>query len=204
MRVIAATSRDLAALVRQGLFREDLFYRLHVLPLRVPPLRERPTDIPALVELLADEICLRNGYLNPEFLPDALALLMGQRWRGNARELRNVVEQVLLRAETDRVNADLVASVLREAGVSELAPPHSVQTVAAPSPASGPDLRPLAEQVAELEARALAAALAASGGNKLAAARRLGISRAKLYDRLAARDLAPPAVAPSAGPVDHD
>lgn len=204
VRVIAATSRDLAALVRQGLFREDLFYRLHVLPLRVPPLRERPTDIPALVELLADEICLRNGYLNPEFLPDALALLMGQRWRGNVRELRNVVEQVLLRAETDRVNADLVASVLREAGVSELAPPHSVQTVVAPSPANGPDLRPLAEQVAELEARALAAALAASGGNKLAAARRLGISRAKLYDRLAARDLAPPAVAPSAGPADHD
>ena len=181
-RLIAATSRDLGALVHEGRFREDLFYRLNVLPIRVPPLRERRSDIPSLVEVLAEDIALRGGSPAPELTADAMGLLAAQNWRGNIRELRNVLEQAAMRSDTPRIDAAQVAGVLREAGIREIVAP----IVTAP-PKQGPGagaLRPLAEQVAELERQAIAAALAATGGNKLAAARLLGISRAKLYERL--------------------
>jgi transcriptional regulator with PAS, ATPase and Fis domain len=183
VRVIAATSRDLSALVREGRFREDLFYRLHVLPVRVPPLRERPGDIPALVEVLGEEIALRNGIAPPELLPDAMALLAAQPWRGNIRELRNVLEQAAMRSDAQSIDAEMLRALLREAGVEPAAPVN--QPAMATEPAA-PDslLRPLAVQVAELERRAIAASLAATGGNKLATARQLGISRATLYQRL--------------------
>ncbi len=180
VRVLAATSRDLGALVRDGKFREDLYYRLHVLPLRVPPLRERRGDIPALVEVLGEDMALRNGTAPPELQPDALALLMGQPWRGNIRELRNVLEQAVMRSESPAIGAAQLTSILRETGVEPAAPLEP----APEAPGDAALLRPLAEQVAELEQRAIAAALAASGGNKLAAARRLRISRATLYGRL--------------------
>ena len=183
VRVVAATSRDLGALVQAGHFREDLYYRLHVLPLRVPPLRERRSDIPALVELLGEDMALRNGTAPPELRRDALALLMGQPWRGNIRELRNVLEQAAMRSDSPSIDAEQLLHILREAGVEPAAP-----LVDAPTAPPGDDdaalLRPLAEQVAEVEARAIAAALKASGGNKLAAARQLKISRATLYGRL--------------------
>jgi transcriptional regulator with PAS, ATPase and Fis domain len=182
-RVIAATSRDLTRLVREGLFREDLFYRLNVLPIRVPPLRDRREDIPALVEVLGEDMALRSGTQPPELSSEALALLAAQRWRGNIRELRNVLEQATMRSDSHQISEPQLASVLRESGMEapvlvaltkpeELAPP-----VAAP-------LRPLAEQVAELERQAIAAVMAAAKGNKVAAAKMLGISRAKLYERL--------------------
>ena len=183
-RIIAATSRDLAALVQAGLFREDLYYRLSVLPLRVPPLRERGGDIPALVELLGDDMAQR-GTAPPELTPDALALLSAQHWRGNIRELRNVLEQAALHAESDRLDAAHMEAVLRLSG---LAPIQPALPPAAPPSANDETalLQPLAEQVRALEQRAIAAALRATGGNKLAAARRLGISRATLYERLGA------------------
>ncbi len=178
-RVIAATSRDLGALVREGRFREDLYYRLNVLPIRVPPLRERPGDIPALVEVLAEDMTARNGTPPPELEPEAMDLLCGQSWRGNTRELRNVLEQAAMRSETQRIGVADVESVLREEGGQPVAPPATAR------PAAGDQrLRPLAEQVAEVERAAIGAALAATGGNKVAAARLLGISRAKLYERL--------------------
>ena len=122
VRVVAATSRDLPALVRDGRFREDLFYRLHVLPIRVPPLRERRGDIPALVEVLGEDLALRNGTAPPELLPDALALLVAQSWRGNIRELRNLLEQAVMRSDTQAIDDAQLAQLLRESGV-ELAPP---------------------------------------------------------------------------------
>lgn len=194
VRLVAATSRDLVAMVRDGQFREDLFYRLHVLPLRVPPLRARRADIPALVEVLGEDLALRNGTAPPELLPDALALLVAQPWRGNIRELRNVLEQAVLRSESQAIDAALLERVLRDAGLEPAAPapvPASPDGALSPPPrqdAAEDDaallLRPLAEQVAALERRAIAAALKAHGGNKQAVARQLGISRATLYARL--------------------
>jgi transcriptional regulator with PAS, ATPase and Fis domain len=182
-RVIAATSRDLAELVREGKFREDLFYRLNVLPIRVPPLRERRDDIPALVEVLSDDIGLRNATPAPELSADALALLAAQAWRGNIRELRNVLEQAAMRSDSPQIDAPVIESVLRESGVKDIAP-ATAPIASARAKQSTKVLRPLAEQVAELEREAIDAALAATSGNKLAAAKLLGISRAKLYERL--------------------
>ncbi len=181
-KVIAATSRDLGQLVREGRFREDLYYRLNVLPIRVPPLRERRADIAALVEALGEDIAQRSGLPQPEYTADALDLLAAQRWRGNVRELRNVLEQASLLGDSSRIDGARIAQVLRETGIEQLEAPLSVAPVAAEA---GDPLRPLAEQVAALERRAIAAALQACGGNKVAAAKMLGISRATLYERLA-------------------
>ena len=93
VRIIAATHRDLAELTRQGRFREDLYYRLQVVPIVVPPLRERQADIPVLARHFARE--LSHGQEPPVFAPDALAALLAHPWRGNVRELRNVIERVL-------------------------------------------------------------------------------------------------------------
>jgi DNA-binding NtrC family response regulator len=178
--------------VREGQFREDLFYRLHVLPVRVPPLRARRSDIPALVEALGEDLALRNGTPPPELLPDAMALLAGQPWRGNIRELRNVLEQAVMRSESSTIDAAQLARVLREAGVEPAAPApvdEPADDAALSAQAEARYLRPLAQQVAELERRAIAAALKANGGNKLATARQLGISRATLYERLENPDL---------------
>ena len=183
-RLIAATSRDLATLVREGKFREDLFYRLNVLPIKVPPLRERRSDIPALLEVLGEEMALRSGDRQPELAPDALALLSAQTWRGNIRELRNVLEQAVMRSDSLNISRVQFEEVLRDAGIERIAPETLADGGASPyAPGSDP-LRPLAEQVAQLERRAIAAALVATRGNKLAASRLLGISRAKLYERL--------------------
>ncbi len=182
-RVIAATSRDLATLVREGRFREDLYYRLNVLPLRVPPLRERRSDIPALVEALGEDMAQRSGEAPPELMPDALALLAAQHWRGNIRELRNVLEQVAMRSDSMRIDAAEIKRVLAETGLEKIAAPELPVSVAA---GDADLLRPLAQQVAELEARAIAAAMQSTGQNKLATARLLGISRATLYDRMKA------------------
>src|SRR6478736_452293 len=119
-RLIAATSRDLPALVRDGRFREDLYYRLNVLPLRVPPLRDRRADIPALVEVLGEDMALRSGEAPPELTADALALLAGQQWRGNIRELRNVLEQVTMRSDSQRIDAVQLERIMRESGVEHV------------------------------------------------------------------------------------
>jgi len=186
-RVVAATSRDLAALVREGRFREDLYYRLNVLPIRVPALRERRADIAALVEVLGEDMALRNGTPPPEVGPDAIALLMAQAWRGNIRELRNVLEQAAMRSDSHRIEVQHLEEVLRDAGIERIAP---AAATLAPRRAGAPAdrLRPLSEQVAEVERAAIEAAMAATGGNKVAAARLLGISRAKLYERLGEKE----------------
>ncbi len=186
-RVIAATSRDLAALVRDGRFREDLYYRLNVLPIAVPPLRERQADIAALVEALGEDLSHRNGTAPPELDPAALALLSAQPWRGNIRELRNVLEQAALRTESGQITSHELMAVLRQAGVRDIATRPGIVAdaiTADPQPAVAELPRPLAEQVAQVERQAIRAALEHTGGNKLAAAKLLGISRATLYERL--------------------
>jgi transcriptional regulator with PAS, ATPase and Fis domain len=190
VRVIAATSRDLAKLVHEGLFREDLFYRLNVLPLRVPALRDRASDIPNLVEVLSEELALRNAVPQPEFQGQAVALLSAQPWRGNVRELRNVIEQLLLRCESGFVDASAVEAVLRDSGLGQIVP---VRAERAGSSSMGLALsvqKPLEEhwalapRIRALEQLAVQDALNKTQGNKAAAAHLLGISRAKLYQCL--------------------
>jgi transcriptional regulator with PAS, ATPase and Fis domain len=185
-RVIAATSRDLAQLVREGRFREDLYYRLNVLPLRVPALRDRASDIPALLDVLTEELALRNGMPHPEFTAESMALLSAQHWRGNVRELRNVIEQLLLRGEGGLIDAQAVAAVLQASGLAHIEAPHALADAGPSVRPADPQalLRPLSEQVRELESQAIQAALQATSGNKVAAAKLLAMSRAKLYQRL--------------------
>lgn len=183
-RVIAATSRDLGVLVREGRFREDLYYRLNVLPVRVPPLRERRADIPALVEVLAEDIAHRNGTSPFDLSSDAMEMLAAQSWRGNIRELRNVLEQAAMRSDSQHIEEHQLEEVLREAGIERVPSAPPADRDGPPAAPEADVLRPLAEQVAEVERQAIRAAMRATGGNKVAAARLLGISRAKLYERL--------------------
>jgi len=188
VRVVAATSRDLQQMVREGSFREDLYYRLNVLPIRVPPLRERRDDVPLLIEALCEDIAARGAGEQIDLLPCARALLAAQPWRGNIRELRNVLEQLALRSDSPHIAAPQVEAVLRESGLDRIEPAVLPPPTLAPA-AGQTDTRPLPEQIAELEQRAIAAALQRSGGNRAAAARLLGISRASLYDKLALMDV---------------
>ena len=192
VRVIAATSRDLAAMVAAGSFRADLYYRLNVLPIRLPALRERLDDLEALVEALAEDISSRSGLAHKSLNADALELLGRHDWPGNIRELRNVLEQATLMTDDTSLGAAHFAA-LRAAPVPgrDLAPPPSTDPAASSrtaTPALATNAAPLhlPQAVAELEARFIRAALQRSGGNKLAAARLLGISRATLYQKLAA------------------
>jgi transcriptional regulator with PAS, ATPase and Fis domain len=191
VRIMAATSRDLEAMVAAGTFRADLFYRLNVLPIRLPALRERLADLEALVETLADDIARRSGLPHKGVSAEALELLAQQPWPGNIRELRNVLEQATLMTDDPTLTPAHFATALRLGGgpAPALPPGHAARPAAtqpvppAAEPAAGP--RPLPEQVAELERRAIAAALQTTGGNRVAAARLLKISRASFYDRLA-------------------
>lgn len=187
VRVVAATSRDLQQMVRDGSFREDLYYRLNVLPIRVPPLRERQDDIALLIEALCEDIAARGGGAQLELTADAQALLAAQPWRGNIRELRNVLEQLALRSDSHHIAAAQVGVVLQEAGLPALAPAATRAKAVQRLVVEEGELRPLPEQIAELEQRAIVQALAHTGGNRTAAARLLGISRASLYDRLASQ-----------------
>ncbi len=172
VRVLAATSRDLKTMVAEGRFREDLFYRLNVLPVRVPPLRERLADLEALAESLLESIAQRTGMPQRELAPSALAVLAAHAWPGNIRELRNVLEQAAMLTDNGRLGAEDFTRVL-----PAVAP---VRT----EPGATPHLRPLPQLIAELERSSIQSALAATGGNKVSAAKLLGISRATLYEKL--------------------
>jgi len=180
VRVIAATSRDLQALVDTGQFRADLFYRLNVLPIRVPALRERLGDLDALTESLLEQIAMRSGMPQRELGPGAIRLLATQEWRGNVRELRNALEQVAMLTDNIHLEAEDFASVLPSAQRAK------ARAGAGPSP--------LPQRIAELERESILSALAATGGNKVSAAKLLGISRATLYEKLAAMRASPPEI----------
>ncbi|MCK6430623.1 MAG: sigma 54-interacting transcriptional regulator, partial [Burkholderiaceae bacterium] len=112
VRVIAATSRDLAKLVAEGRFRTDLYYRLNVLTIHVPPLRERIDDLELLCEHLLDQIARRNGVAPREIAPSALAALRAYGWPGNIRELSNVLERAVMMSENDRLTVEDFRAIL--------------------------------------------------------------------------------------------
>ncbi|MDN3517437.1 sigma 54-interacting transcriptional regulator [Aquisalimonas lutea] len=176
VRVIAATSRDMDRMLAEGTFRSDLYYRLNVLEIRVPPLRERLQDLGVLCETLLEEIAL-GGELHAELAPGALDVLHRYHWPGNIRELRNALAQALTMNEGERaLTADDLAAVL------PLRPAAAEETAAGERPAA--PVRPLAETVAAAEKAAIDSALQAARGNRSQAARMLGISRSVLYEKM--------------------
>ncbi|WP_242391984.1 sigma-54-dependent transcriptional regulator [Anaeromyxobacter oryzisoli] len=171
VRVVSATNRDLAAMVAEGRFREDLFYRLNVVPITLPPLREREGDVEELARAFLARAAPRIGRKVSAFAPEALALLRRYRWPGNVRELENVVEQALVFAEGELVRAEDLPEGLREA------PP------AAALPVLTGD-RSLTDVLEELERQLILAAYERARGVKAETARLLGIKPSALYYKL--------------------
>ncbi|KDN98735.1 sigma-54-dependent transcriptional regulator [Pseudomonas donghuensis] len=167
VRIVVATHRDLPAAVKEGRFREDLWYRLQVVPLWLPPLRERLGD----VLLLAEHFLRLLGGDSPKRLSAAAArLLLAHPWPGNVRELRNAMERAAILSHGAVIDVEHIG----------------LQAVAAPTPGLDIDWEgPMAQAVAHLEREMTVRALAATAGNRAEAARRLGLSRQQLYRKLA-------------------
>ena len=173
-RLIAATNRDLEQLIDQGLFRQDLYYRLNVIPLQIPPLRERPEDIMDLaLSFLAD--LGRDSGADYHLDDNARRLLLAHPWPGNGRELFNVLERAVSTVTGNRIHAGDLPLYL-----------HNNK----PRPAAGGGLN-LRQRMDEAEKQALAEALDAAKGNKALAARMLGIHRTLLYKKLAKHGISP-------------
>jgi len=180
VRVIAATNKDLSKASLQGQFREDLLFRLNVLPIHIPPLRERPDDIPPLVQHLAARQATRVGR-SVRFDAGAVQLLASYPWPGNVRELANIMERLVILAAGDVVTADDVARVVPGDG----APPST-------APGEGWSDVALAEALDGFERTLIARALSAARGNVAEAARKLATDRANLYRRMRRLGLEPP------------
>jgi DNA-binding NtrC family response regulator len=168
VRVIVATHRDLQSLVRDGKFRQDLFHRVYVFPLSLPPLRERREDIPSLIEHFAAQVCAQNNWKPVQFSAEAVRALQQYPWPGNVRELRNMVERLMLLATGNEVDLETVRLVL--------APTTEAQTSSAFSGT-------LAERVEKFEREVLLTELKRSGFHMTNAAKALGLERSHLYKK---------------------
>jgi two-component system response regulator HydG len=189
VRVVAATNKDLRELIGRGMFREDLYWRLAVVPLHVPPLRERKEDIPALA---AHILSRRGAGRAPALTPGALARLMDYHWPGNIRELENVLSRAAILCDGERVRSDDLELVGLVGGAGGgrasgggAAAPAPVAANAAPASGRRVPLKvQLQRAVREVERAALAAALERHDGSATLAARELGISRASMYNKI--------------------
>ncbi|HBP23138.1 MAG TPA: hypothetical protein DEA08_35870 [Planctomycetes bacterium] len=175
--MVAATNRVLSEAVAAGEFREDLFYRLNVVSIRTPPLREHPEDLPLIVDELLEQIRLRSGRA-ARVEPEALEAFAGYAWPGNVRELRNVLERALVLSPGNTIR------LLDCPGVTEAAPSAPAPLSAPASVAAGEASEPLSERLEDVERAHVARILADCEGNKTEASRRLGISLRSLYRKL--------------------
>ena len=179
VRIVAATNQNLEKLVTQGCFRQDLYYRLNVVPIRVPPLRERAEDIPLLISHFIEK---RNPQLNQRIRgmsPQAMAFAMAHRWPGNVRELENVIQRMMVIAKGEILD------------VQDL--PPEIRGKEAPRREKAKDLKDVARESAGMvEKRAILDALAKSGGNVTQAARSLGVSRVTLQKKMKIHNLREP------------
>ena len=171
VRVVVATHRDLEARVREDKFRQDLFHRIHVFPLVLPPLRERPQDIPALVEHFAAQVCAQNGWKPLPFDAEAMEALQSHSWPGNVRELRNMVERLMLLATDGHVDLATVQMALPKTSAG-----GGVATGAVGSGA-------LADRVQSFEREVILTELKRSHQNVSLAAKTLGLERSHLYKK---------------------
>jgi DNA-binding NtrC family response regulator len=169
VRVIVATHRDLSLLVKEGRFRQDLFHRVYVFPLSLPPLRERREDIPALIEHFAEQVCAQNGWKPVPFSAEAIESLQEQAWAGNVRELRNVVERLILLATEGRVE---VATV-------QLALPAGTSGPISATAGSGA----LSDRVQSFEREVILAELKRNQFHVTNTAKALGLERSHLYKK---------------------
>ena len=180
VRVIAATNVDLDRRVAEGAFRSDLFYRLNVLAITLPPLRDCADDLPAICARLLDDIRTSGDYVNPRITPSALAVLARYDWPGNVRELRNILERALILSDSGRLTGGDFERILPVGAGAKAAPARPAGAVV-----------PLAQAEAAFEKQTLEHALLASNGQITEAARRLRISRATFYKKLSKYGLAP-------------
>ncbi len=186
VRFVAATHRNLEAMVAEGKFREDLFFRLNVIPIGIPPLRDRREDIRPLAIQFCQQHGKQNDRRDAELTEDALAALEAQPWRGNVRQLQNFVERLVVMSDTARIDATFVNRELsRSFEASVGAGPAAVSI-----DASLDNRRKEAEKAAVLDA------LSRAGGNRTTAARILGIARRTLYNKLAELGIDSPREAP--------
>ncbi|HVN36591.1 MAG TPA: sigma-54 dependent transcriptional regulator [Myxococcota bacterium] len=178
VRVVAATNQDLERAIREGRFREDLYYRLNVIPIEVPPLRQRPDDIPLLVQHFLDVMHQERGTRVDSISEEALALLCRHDWPGNVRELENLIERLsVLRGEGEIRIEDLPANLRG----------HKAAPLAAPSvPETGLDFR---EVVDRFESELIRQALEQTQGNKNRAAQLLGLNRTTLLEKIKKKGL---------------
>ena len=181
VRFVTATHRDLEALVREGKFREDLFYRLNVVALWVPPLRARKEDIENLALHFCTSVAAANGRRAPAFDADALSLLAAEAWPGNVRQLQNVVERLVVLTPGPRIAA---ADVSRELKQKPGALAFAETSGFAPKVDLDQTALELEQALRKAEKRAIERAMTSAGGNKNLAARLLGISRRSLYYKL--------------------
>jgi two-component system, NtrC family, nitrogen regulation response regulator NtrX len=169
VRVVVATHHDLEARVREGAFRQDLFHRIFVFPLILPPLRERREDIPTLVEHFAEQVCAQNGWKPVPFTADAMQALQGHAWPGNVRELRNMVERLMLLATDGQVDLATVETAL----------PKGSAAAASITTSSGA----LSDRVQGFEREVILAELKRTHHNMSLAAKALGLERSHLYKK---------------------
>src|SRR5258705_5482144 len=181
IRVVAATNRDLRNAVERGTFREDLFYRLQVFDIPIPPLRERPEDVLPLSHMFLDEIARSFGRPPAGLSEDARAAVLGYRWPGNVRELRNVLERAAILCEGGLIEAEHLGL--------QLAAGHSAAAATNPT------------DLANLECRTIANTLRECHWNQAKAAKRLGVTRTRLYHRIKKYRLTRSAVACSLAPT---
>ena len=172
IRVLAATHRNLEQMVRAGQFRQDLFFRLNVVPIDVPPLRARPGDLAALAKHFLDHFCRQQGK-RLVLAPAALERLARYDWPGNVRELRNIIERAVVLADD--------GLALEE---DDLAMDAAVPPAPEPAPAQAAATGSVFEEINQAEAARIKDALRQARGNKARAARLLGIARTTLNDRI--------------------
>ncbi len=172
VRIIAATNKDLGKLVQEGAFREDLYFRLNVVPIWVPPLRERPEDIAPLTRHFIQRFCRRNNRRVPEVEPEVYRVLEQYHWPGNVRELQNLVERLIILSENERIT------------LTDL--PHDLFSPDKAAESARPGRMTLAEVREAAEREYILKCLNATGGNVAAAARLLGIERTNLHKRMKA------------------
>jgi len=173
VRVVVATHRNLDEMVEAGSFRRDLYHRVVVFPITLPPLRVRREDIPALVEYFARQVCAQNGWKAVPFAAEAVEALREYPWPGNIRELRNAVERLLL----------LAGETVGVATVELALPRRVASSVGAAAPVETRAGGALAQRVAEFERATLLAELERSQGHVTNAAKALGLERSHFYKK---------------------